>query len=340
MNDTIRDGWGACPQCGGSSRRILAPNHYQCVTERTIRLPTGAHPSGVQGSAWRDYVQACGFEYAEAPLGDLSSTCPSHRLFAIGVCIVCESTLICGRCPGQRCSTCHLAAVAAEERATLEKQQLARDAQYAPVRGMARTYGEALAREPDARAKALIAVLYRLWLTQLFRHASIPEMVDNEGNRWKAKQIPDTVEFASIVQQELGGNVPEIGRSVLHSGTAPVITWTVNPSGLASWLTDRIGPATKRVTIGVGNYDSVLFGIVGARVTCWQLPSGTFLSGDAKLAYHKPRGRGRGVLDGQQWLIRNNAGHTLAEVLATAGVTVYGNPPVGWASSPAIINPQ
>ena len=108
----------SCPSCGGTSRAMLSPGYFQCTSIITRRDPTGAHPSGAFGPAYQDFSCQCGHRYQEGTGQAGQQACIEHALFAVGLCIRCRRTPVCGRCPQQACASCR-----AEERDRRAKQE-------------------------------------------------------------------------------------------------------------------------------------------------------------------------------------------------------------------------
>ena len=80
----------ACPVCGGSERRLIAPGYYECQTVTTDQVdaftPDGLQPIPVS--------RACGQRYQEGAGLEGSESCRCNTL-AIGHCAVCGRP-VCG----------------------------------------------------------------------------------------------------------------------------------------------------------------------------------------------------------------------------------------------------
>lgn len=80
----------ACPRCGGSDRRPLAPNFFECETQ----VLSDVVPRGVQGNPTDVPLYGpCGHRYQEeVPIGGAKCFC---GMFAVGECRECDRPL-CG----------------------------------------------------------------------------------------------------------------------------------------------------------------------------------------------------------------------------------------------------
>lgn len=91
----------ACPECGGSERRPLASNYFECTTpvaktERIFAPRPGHMPGpGIPVEAIdRTYYVPCGHRYQEGAATAGAPTC-ACGMFAVGVCLDCR-TPVCG----------------------------------------------------------------------------------------------------------------------------------------------------------------------------------------------------------------------------------------------------
>lgn len=121
-----------CPQCGGSSRRPIAPGYWECTSTSTAVVPTGLHPSGIHGPTERYVEVGCAHRYQDGR-DEASSHAPVCECgtYAIGECAECDIP-VCGDCSGlwgprRLCSLCF--EEQRSEQVAAESQRLAAQAE-------------------------------------------------------------------------------------------------------------------------------------------------------------------------------------------------------------------
>lgn len=87
----------ACPSCGGTDRRAIAPGYWECTSLVESSYPTGLHPSGKFGPVHETVASSCGRRYQEGGGRALTTICQTCTVFAIGVCAECGVPQ-CGNC--------------------------------------------------------------------------------------------------------------------------------------------------------------------------------------------------------------------------------------------------
>jgi hypothetical protein len=101
----------ACTACGGSDYQLIADGFVECTSTIYVTVPTGAHPSGIQGPPYQQVASRCGNRYHVPKTGGgPSPSCHLCTTDSIGSCATCGKR-VCGDHSGQfdgnrRCSTC------------------------------------------------------------------------------------------------------------------------------------------------------------------------------------------------------------------------------------------
>jgi hypothetical protein len=159
----------ACPSCGGTERRPIAPGYFECVTTLYQQVSTGAHPSGIQGPPFITNAFRCGTRYREGA-AEITTKCACGT-YSIGECTRC-SRPVCGDhsllVTSQRvCSACRqaeLSQAAAEKAAAEARQREQQEAHHAKLVADRRSrYGS----EDSIRAQ--IAALEQIRAARMFR---------------------------------------------------------------------------------------------------------------------------------------------------------------------------
>ena len=139
-----------CPQCGGSSRRMLAPGFWECESPVQVTVPGpgyGAPPTGQYGPALVTLTQACRYRYQEGrPPGAPVCASPSCGRFAGGVATVVDAP-----CAGI-CSPCNGPLLCRQDRARASAEADAKkEAEEAEAAAKKAAEEQALAATPEAR---------------------------------------------------------------------------------------------------------------------------------------------------------------------------------------------
>jgi len=146
----------ACPHCGGTDRRAISPGFWECVSPVYGEIPTGLHPSGKFGPAFRTVAYPCGRRYQEGTPGGTGMLCQTCTVFAIGICADCGIPQ-CGNCGDHYrgvflCVQCRKARAATEQAAAHEaaaeaaRKKAAAEAAAARLAEARKTWLRAVAR--------------------------------------------------------------------------------------------------------------------------------------------------------------------------------------------------
>lgn len=169
----------ACPTCGGTERRPIAPGFWECASLIYQQIPTGAHPSGQFGPAFATVATTCGRRYHEGGGGSSTSLCQTCTVFAIGVCADCRIPQ-CGNCGLHfrgtfLCKSCLTARRAAERAAEKEAAEAA-----AAAAARAKADGEATVRRNNETMETWLVATARALDGQVRR---------NHREGWKVSDL-------------------------------------------------------------------------------------------------------------------------------------------------------
>lgn len=187
-----------CPRCGGTSRRLLAPNYFECTTNVLINVV----PAGMQGAVQDTPIyQACGHRYQQAA-GSAASERRCHCGFdAVAGCVECDAPL-CGQHAdeGRRGGRVLCATHAAErERESTRAEVLAQErreaGRAAAVAEWEANAARALAAVADPTERMVRAIVE-------IRHAETAELDAMIPKNWNGRQIADW--FLRVVKEPPG----------------------------------------------------------------------------------------------------------------------------------------
>ena len=153
----------ACPRCGGTDRRAIAPGFWECTSLVYGEIPTGLHPSGKFGPAFQTVAHPCGRRYQDGAPSGTGVLCQTCTVFAIGICADCGSPQ-CGNCGRHYrgaflCAQCRQARIAAEQAVAQEaaaeaaRKKAAAGAAAARLADARKTWLRAVARTLDAKVR-------------------------------------------------------------------------------------------------------------------------------------------------------------------------------------------
>lgn len=220
----------SCPSCGGDSRVMLSPGYFQCTSSFSHREPTGAHPSGAFGPAYRYVSSQCVARYQEGTGQPGQQPCSTHALFAVGLCVHCRRTPVCGSCPQQMCASCYSEEQArrAKEETKIRVSQRAKDEE--------RRKAERAAHDADAQAN--IAKHPRSQEYYRAELNNIDAMISEAGNSARGREATGGTIFQAI----LGVLFVLVAMFVLIA--SPVKAASIGPSVVALIL---LLPAVPRI---------------------------------------------------------------------------------------------
>lgn len=220
----------ACPQCGGQSRRQIAPGFYECTTE--LQISGYAPVPGATGAPVplqpHFSVAVCGNQYQEASPapGTAAETC-SCSVFAIGRCSRC-STPLCGHHLYRVQGTAFCGTHAAAEKAERAKQQ---------VDSMREGYTTSLERCADWVMRAAQATPERFLL--LTHWGPVPpsfHYVDNSTpGQWNSADAACRRAVDRVTREVFNST----GEASVEADDLDPRKWKISPGALAEWVYSR-----------------------------------------------------------------------------------------------------
>ena len=249
----------ACPTCNGTSSRPIADGLVECTSSVWYSVPTGAHPSGIQGPPYQQVSRPCGHRYHVARSGNGPATaCYACTTDSIGSCARCHRR-VCGdhsrqHTDNRHCSNCISELRAAQQRQQQERQQQVeqqnaeREAADLAAHERAVTEHESKQSNPNRRRREALA---------LQRQVNGPEpqgMTAGTGcGCFAILFIPALVIAASIIKSDQGAYSPgAFTLGIVLAAVIPLLFTAITTQARARRNAARRSLEQLRSTLGCG----------------------------------------------------------------------------------------
>lgn len=228
----------ACTVCGGGDYKLITDGFVECTSTVYTTVPTGAHPSGVQGPPYRQVASRCGNRYHVPKTGSVRSpSCGLCTTDSIGSCATCGQR-VCGDHSNQydgnrRCSTCISAAVREQQQRAAESAAAAAQQAREREAAEAQAHQQRVIAHEGPNADARRNELARLRLAQNSRRVS--QFTAGTGcGCFAILFIPGLLLGASIVGDTVNGayNGAAFTLGVIFAAIIPV------GMGIKNWAAD------------------------------------------------------------------------------------------------------